>query len=390
MDAHVRRFYVCKPTSRNLLPVTDRLTLPTVLSDPHSAVRDDARAVRVWLWTVAVLVFLMVIVGGAVRLTESGLSITEWKPITGIVPPLSHAAWLAEFEKYKQIPQYRELFPEMDLTWFQAIYTWEWGHRLLGRLIGFAFALPLIFFWVTGRVPAALKPKLLGVLALGALQGAVGWWMVASGLSGRVEVAQERLAIHLLLASLTLAAIVWIATGLARESEPTARAPGRVRAIAACLLAFVFVQIGFGGLVAGLRAGLTYNTWPLMDGRFVPLLDHLTQLSPWWTNLVDNITTVQFAHRMTAYCVLALAMLQVLAVKRALGRGGAYRRTHIVFGLVFLQVIAGITTLLLVVPISIALLHQALAMLVLIAATVHLRRLSADSHAARFMPSSAS
>jgi cytochrome c oxidase assembly protein subunit 15 len=330
----------------------------------------------------------MVIVGGAVRLTESGLSITEWKPITGILPPLSHAAWLAEFEKYKQIPQYRELFPDMDLGWFQAIYTWEWGHRLLGRLIGFAFALPLIFFWVTGRLPATLKPKLLGVLALGALQGAVGWWMVASGLSGRVEVAQERLAIHLLLASLTLAAIVWIATGLARESD--ARAPRQLRAIAACLLVSIFVQIGLGGLVAGLRAGLTYNTWPLMDGHFVPPLDHLMQLSPWWTNLLDNVTTVQFAHRMTAYCVLALAILQVIAVKRALGRDGAYRRAHIVFGLVFLQVIAGITTLLLVVPISIALLHQALAMLVLIAATIHLRRLSADSHAARFIPSSAS
>jgi cytochrome c oxidase assembly protein subunit 15 len=388
MDARTRRFYACKPASRNLLPVTDRLTFSPAVSSERSADRDDARAVRVWLWAVATLVFLMVIVGGAVRLSESGLSITEWKPITGILPPLSHAAWLEEFEKYKQIPQYRELFPDMDLTWFQAIYTWEWAHRLLGRLIGFAFALPLILFWWSGRLSAALKPKLVGVLALGALQGAVGWWMVASGLSGRVEVAQERLAIHLLLASLTLAAIVWIATGLARESE--ARAPGRVRAIAACLLAFVLVQIGFGGLVAGLRAGLTYNTWPLMDGHFVPPLDHLTQLSPWWTNLVDNITTVQFAHRMTAYCVLALAILQVVAVKRAIGRGPAYRRAHIIFGLVSLQVIAGITTLLLVVPISIALLHQALAMLVLIAATFHLRRLSADSHAARFIPSSAS
>jgi cytochrome c oxidase assembly protein subunit 15 len=390
MDAHVRRFYVCKPASRNLLPVTDRLTFPTVLSGPHSAVRDHARAVRVWLWTVAVLVFLMVIVGGAVRLTESGLSITEWKPVTGILPPLSHAAWLAEFEKYKQIPQYRELFPDMDITWFQAIYTWEWAHRLLGRLIGFAFALPLIFFWWSGRLSAALTPKLVAVLALGALQGAVGWWMVASGLSGRVEVAQERLAIHLLLASLTLAAIVWIAVGLERDGEVRAGAPRQLRAIAACLLAFVFVQIGFGGLVAGLRAGLTYNTWPLMDGHFVPPLQHLMHLSPWWSNLLDNITTVQFAHRITAYCVLALAILQVIAVKRTIGRGAAYRRAHIVFGLVFLQVIAGITTLLLVVPISIALLHQALAMLVLIAATIHLRRLNADSHAARLMPSSAS
>jgi cytochrome c oxidase assembly protein subunit 15 len=376
--------------SANILPVTDRLTLSTPLPAVRADERGDPRAVRLWLWTVAGLVFLMVIVGGAVRLTESGLSITEWKPITGIVPPLSQGAWLAEFDKYKQIPQYRELFPAMDLGWFQAIYAWEWSHRLLGRLIGFAFAIPLAFFWVAGRLPVGSKPKLIGVLALGALQGAVGWWMVASGLSGRVEVAQERLAIHLLLASLTLAAIVWIAAGLQRETQAGGAAPRRLGVLAAALLAFVFVQIGLGGVVAGLRAGLTYNTWPLMDGRFVPPLDHLLKLSPWWSNLFDNITTVQFAHRMTAYCVLALAILQVIAVKRTIGRGPVYRRAHIVFGLVLLQVIAGITTLLLVVPISVALIHQALAMLVLIAATIHLRRLGAASHAARFSPSSLS
>jgi cytochrome c oxidase assembly protein subunit 15 len=367
-----------------ILAVTDRLTLSTALP-ARSVARDDARSVRLWLWIVAALVFLMVIVGGAVRLTESGLSITEWKPITGIVPPLSHAAWLAEFEKYKQIPQYRELFPDMDIGRFQAIYSWEWGHRLLGRLIGFAFAIPLVFFWWTGRLTGNLKPKLLGILALGALQGGVGWWMVASGLSGRVEVAQERLAIHLLLASLTLAAMVWVAVGMERASPGAQRASRRLNVLAGSLLALVFVQIGLGGLVAGLRAGLTYNTWPLMDGRFVPPLEHLLQVSPWWANLVDNITTVQFAHRMTAYCVLALAIAQVIATKLGLGlgRGAAYQRAHIVFGLVVFQVIAGITTLLLVVPISIALLHQALAMLVLIAATVHLRRLSAEDHAAR-------
>jgi cytochrome c oxidase assembly protein subunit 15 len=370
--------------------VTDRLTLSTALAASRTAARDNAKSVRLWLWSVAALVFLMVIVGGAVRLTESGLSITEWKPITGVLPPLSHAAWLAEFEKYKQIPQYRALFPDMDLGWFQAIYAWEWAHRLLGRLIGFAFVLPLVFFWWSGRLPAGTKPKLLAVLALGALQGAVGWWMVASGLSGRIEVAQERLALHLLLASVTLAALVWIAVGLERETEARWAAPRRLRAIAAFLLALIFAQIGLGGLVAGLRAGLTYNTWPLMDGHFIPPLEHLTQLSPWWSNLLDNITTVQFAHRMTAYCVLALAIVQVIAVKRAIGRGRAYRRAHIVFGLILLQVIAGITTLLLVVPISVALIHQALAMLVLIAATVHLRRLVAESHAAGLIPSSRS
>jgi cytochrome c oxidase assembly protein subunit 15 len=369
--------------------VTDRLSLSTSIAAPRAAARDNAGSVRIWLWGVAALVFLMVVVGGAVRLTESGLSITEWKPITGILPPLSHAAWLAEFEKYKQIPQYRELFPKMDLGWFQAIYTWEWGHRLLGRLIGIAFAVPLVFFWATGRLPAALQPKLLGILALGALQGAVGWWMVASGLSGRVEVAQERLATHLILASLTLAAIVWVAVGLERVDEADRVAPRRLRVIAAFLLALIFVQIGLGGLVAGLRAGLTYNTWPLMDGHFVPPLAHLMQVTPWWSNLFDNVTTVQFMHRMTAYCVLAIAILQVVAVKRAVGRGPAYRRAHIVFGLLLLQVIAGITTLLLVVPLPVALIHQALAMLVLIAASVHLRRLW-QGHAARFIPSSLS
>jgi cytochrome c oxidase assembly protein subunit 15 len=378
------------PGTATILPVTDRLTLSAALPIERPAARDDLRPVRMWLWAVAALVFLMVIVGGAVRLTESGLSITEWKPITGILPPLSHAAWLAEFEKYRQIPQYRELFPDMDLGRFQAIYTWEWGHRLLGRLIGVAFAIPLILFWVTGRLRAGLKPKLLVILSLGALQGAVGWWMVASGLSGRVEVAQERLAIHLLLASLTLAAIVWIAARLKHAPVPDRSAPRRLIVTGACLLALIFVQIGLGGLVAGLRAGFTYNTWPLMDGRFVPPIDHLLRLSPWWSNLFDNITTVQFTHRITAYCVLALAIIQVILVKRAIGRGPAYRRAHVVFGLVFLQVTAGITTLLLVVPISVALVHQALAMLVLIAATVHLRRLVVPNHAARLMPSSLS
>ncbi|MEA2759635.1 MAG: heme a synthase [Methylobacteriaceae bacterium] len=368
--------------------MTDRLIFSTPLAAARSAERDDMKSIRLWLWSVAALVFLMVIVGGAVRLTESGLSITEWKPITGVLPPLSHAAWLAEFEKYRQIPQYGELFPDMDLSRFQAIYTWEWGHRLLGRLIGLAFALPLIFFWARGRLPAGLKPKLLAVLALGALQGAVGWWMVISGLSGRVEVAQERLAIHLILASLTLAAIVWIAVGLERKPDAHTNVPPRLRVIAACLLALIFVQIGLGGLVAGLRAGLAYNTWPLMDGHFVPPLDHLLQLSPWWSNLLDNVTTAQFAHRMTAYCVLALAVVQVITVKRAIGRGGVYRRAHIVFGFIFLQLIAGIATLLLVVPISVALIHQALAMFVLIAATVNLRRLVAESHAARPISSS--
>ena len=175
------------------------MTFAAHFSSDVPAEQDRMRPVRLWLFGVAALVFLMVIVGGATRLTESGLSITEWKVVTGIIPPLTDAQWMEEFEKYKAIPQYAQLFPTMDVAQFKVIFFWEWGHRLLGRIIGFAFALPLAFFWITGRLQGSLKWKCLGLLALGGLQGAVGWWMVKSGLTGRVEVAQERLAVHLVL-----------------------------------------------------------------------------------------------------------------------------------------------------------------------------------------------
>jgi cytochrome c oxidase assembly protein subunit 15 len=339
-------------------------------------------ALAIWLWSVAALVFLMVVVGGATRLTESGLSITEWKPVTGVLPPLSHAAWLAEFEKYKQIPQYRELFPAMDLAQFQFIFFWEWSHRLLGRLIGVAYALPLAVFWARGLIPAAMKPKLLGILALGALQGFVGWWMVKSGLADRVEVAQERLAIHLLLASVTLAALVWLAAGFSRPvRENLGAVRPRLQWLAGLVLIVVFVQISLGALVAGLRAGLTYNTWPLMDGRFVPPMAHLAQLSPFWCNLVDNVTMVQFQHRMVAYVLLALALVQAFVTARRSGgrsgEGAARQRASLFAGLVTVQAILGILTLVLAVPLWAGLLHQGLAMLVLAAAVVHARALSA-------------
>ena len=338
-----------------------------------SAAAPSTAAVRAWLWSVAALVFLMVIVGGATRLTESGLSITEWKPITGVLPPLTDAAWQAEFEKYKQIPQYAQLFPTMDIGGFKTIFFWEWGHRLLGRVIGLALALPLAFFWATGRLRGALPWKLLGVLALVGVQGAVGWWMVYSGLSGRVEVAPERLAAHLLLASLTYAALIAIAVGLTPSAER--RAPLGLRTVGIALAALVFVQIGLGALVAGGRAGLIYNTWPLMDGRFVPPLEHLTNLSPFWLNLLENVTTVQFNHRMTAYAVLIVALLHLWQVARGAPGTKAAKRAVAMSGLVLCQVAIGIVTLVLAVPLWAGLLHQAFAMLVLAMAIVHARRL---------------
>jgi cytochrome c oxidase assembly protein subunit 15 len=336
---------------------------------------DTLRGVRLWLWSVTALVFLMVIVGGATRLTESGLSITEWKVVTGILPPLTEAAWFVEFEKYKQIPQYAVLFPTMTLGQFQTIFFWEWGHRILGRIIGLAFALPLAFFWLRCVLPSALKPKLVGLLALGGLQGAVGWWMVKSGLSGRVDVAQERLAIHLLLASITLTCLIWLAVGLKPKAGEAMRAASRLKATAIALVVLTLAQIGLGGLVAGLRAGYTYNTWPLMDGHFIPPVENLARLSPVWANLLDNVTTVQFNHRMMAYALFALALWHAFDALRNASGTAAAKRAVVVAGLVACQAVIGIVTLVYVVPLHAALTHQGFAMVVLGMAAVHARRM---------------
>ncbi len=335
------------------------------------------RAVAIWLWSLAALVFLMVVVGGVTRLTESGLSITQWKPVAGVLPPLSEPDWLAEFERYKQIPQYAALFPTMDLSGFKFIYFWEWAHRLLGRLIGAATVLPLVWFWAKGALPAGFKLKLLGVLALGALQGVVGWWMVASGLTERIEVAQERLAIHLLLAAVTFSALVWLAASLARRKpELSGRAVSLLKWLALGTVFTLILQIGLGALVAGLRAGRAHNTWPLIDGAFIPLLDDLAMLEPVWRNFVDNVLTVQFQHRMIAYVLLVLALVQVPVAAIVAGRSRAFRRSVVLAGLVAAQVAIGIVTLLLAVPLWAGLLHQAVAMMVLGHAVAHAQALT--------------
>jgi cytochrome c oxidase assembly protein subunit 15 len=346
-----------------------RQNIKTQPGDPH-------REVRLWLWLIAAGIFAMVVVGGATRLTESGLSITEWKPVTGILPPLGPAQWADAFEKYKQIPQYRELFPDMDLARFQTIYAWEWSHRLLGRLIGVLFAGPFLFFLVRGKIVGELRWRLAAILALGALQGFIGWWMVSSGLAHHVEVAQERLAIHLLLASVTFVLVIWTAVGL----QPNFRDPfgpdaKTFRREASALLVLTLAQIGLGGLVAGLRAGLTYNTWPLMDGRLIPPLGDLFSLTPWFANFVDNVMTVQFQHRLTAYVLLALALFHAFHISRETVAKRAVRRATVLAGFVLAQVGIGITTLVLAVPLPAALTHQAFAMAVLGMATIHRRKL---------------
>src|SRR4051812_21084727 len=278
-------------------------------------VRDPRpRVMRIWLWSIAALIFAMVLVGGATRLTESGLSITEWQPVTGTLPPMSDAAWNAAFEKYQAIPQYQQVNRGMSLAEFKTIFWWEWAHRLLGRVIGAAFLLPFLWFLWRGWVAPALRGRLWLIFGLGALQGAVGWWMVASGLAERVEVSQYRLAFHLTLACIIYAAVLWTAERLDRAP---ASASSRLRATAIALVGLVLAQIYLGALVAGLRAGLLYNTWPTIDGALVPAGARLLFEQPLWRNFFENALTVQFQHRMLGYAVWIAALWHWLDALRS-------------------------------------------------------------------------
>jgi cytochrome c oxidase assembly protein subunit 15 len=339
-----------------------------------------ARAIRLWLYAVAALVLAMVLVGGATRLTESGLSITEWQPVMGALPPLDAAQWQAEFDKYQAIPQYRALNQGMSLDAFKTIYWWEWTHRLIGRLIGVAFFLPFLWFMWRGWIGPGLRGRLWLIFGLGALQGAVGWWMVASGLADRVEVSQYRLATHLVLACVIYVAIIWTAQRLderpALPHVPPAlaeegRVGTRIRVSAIGLLVLILAQIYLGALVAGLRAGYIYNTWPLIDGAFIPSAAHLFFDTPLWRNFFENTLTVQFDHRMLAYAIFVCALLHAFDVTRTVKQGWMLASANVLAAAVTLQAGLGISTLLLRVPITLALMHQAMAMLVLTVATTH-------------------
>jgi cytochrome c oxidase assembly protein subunit 15 len=323
--------------------------------------------VAAWLFLCCGLIFLMVVVGGITRLTLSGLSITEWKPVIGIVPPLSVADWTAEFARYQQIPEYRAIHFAMSLDEFKSIYYWEYLHRLLGRLIGVAFAVPFIWFLVRRRLPRNLAPPLAGILLLGFLQGALGWYMVESGLADRVEVSQYRLVAHLALALAIYAAILWTALGIVRGFAVPDAGPGWRRA-AEALLAMIALTILAGGFVAGTRAGLTYNTFPLIDGRLVPA--GYTQLQPLWMNWFENIAAVQFDHRALAVATASAVFLLWAAGLRASLPIPARNALHTLLAIAVLQVALGISTLLLAVPTPLAAAHQAGAVLLLTAAIV--------------------
>ena len=340
----------------------------SLLSRINAAERSDAdrRAIAIWLAFVAALVFIMVVVGGLTRLTESGLSITEWKPVTGALPPMSEEHWQAEFDLYRQIPQYQLINKGMSLAAFKTIYWWEWSHRFLGRLIGLAFFVPFVWFLVTRRVERALLPRLAGLFVLGGMQGVLGWWMVMSGLTERTEVSQYRLAAHLGLATLIYMALVWTVLDLQRGKAT--RALGGVAKAALALVVFVFLQTILGAFVAGLRAGAVYNTWPLMDGAWLP--DGLLRMSPLWHNFFENHLTVQFQHRIAAYLLLLAALWHWFAARKTAAAQGA----GLLLLAIILQAMLGIWTVLWVVPIPLGAAHQAGALIVLTVALWHAHR----------------
>jgi len=326
---------------------------------------DRSRAVAVWLLVVAALVLAMVVVGGSTRLTGSGLSITQWKPISGVLPPLSQAAWQAEFAGYRAIPQFQYVNPGMTLDQFRFIYWWEWSHRFLARLLGVVFLLPLIWFAVRRELPRRLLWQFGAVVLLLALEPLVGWWMVASGLADRVYVAPERLTIHLGIAFALLGALIWTAldawSGSARQTLPS---PWGGRALA--LVALIYVQILLGALVAGNHAGLVYNDWPLFAGHAFPADYAAPSL---WATLAHSQGAVQLHHRLVAYLLVAAAVIAGIGAVRSrylpleskwLGLGVAV--------LVTVQAVLGIATLVARVPIGLGVVHQLTAALTLVLA----------------------
>ena len=347
-------------------------TLPS--SDVKS--RANPAIIANWLYSVAFLVFIMVIVGGITRLTESGLSITEWKPVTGALPPLNEAQWLSEFEKYKQIPEYLEINGPagMTLAEFKFIYFWEWVHRLLGRVIGLAFAVPFAIFWIRRTIPAGYHARLFALLALGGLQGAIGWWMVSSGLSERTDVSHYRLAVHLLTALFIMGGLIWTALDLRQLARSSKARPAQLTGFSSTVIVILFLQLLFGAWVAGLNAGYVSNSWPLMNDRFYP--DGIDWSRGAWFALTHDPFLTHFIHRWWAWVTVAALVLLARRAKQA-GARPASITIHAAFGT---QILLGIATVMTNMNIVMAVLHQAVGALV-VASTVwgiHLLGRSAD------------
>jgi len=319
------------------------------------------KRVIVWLMTGAVLIFSMVIIGGITRLTHSGLSMVEWKPIMGVLPPMNEVDWQEAFNKYKAYPEFQKINYDFGLEEFKGIFWWEYIHRTLGRIIGIVFIIPFLFFVVKKWLDPPLLGKCLILFALGGLQGFLGWYMVMSGLSNDPHVSHYRLALHLVTATILFGYILWVLFGLIAPHQTRSRELKPFARLTKWLLAIILLQIIYGAFVAGLKAGMVYNTFPKMGDRWVA--EGVTAMSPFWINFTEGLAGVQFAHRYIAYIVVFLIGFIWLKARHLNLSRRRKTPVHIMLVLVTLQFILGVLTLLLAVPIEMAVLHQAGAML---------------------------
>jgi len=340
-----------------------------VLPSPAEASSINSPAVRTWLYLLSFLVALMVVIGGYVRLTRSGLSIVEWNVITGVLPPLSEAAWQAEFAKYQQTPEFQKINFNMTLEGYRRIFLIEWAHRLIARLVGLVVLIPLAWFLLRGTIPRRQAGVYVALLALFGFQGFLGWFMVASGLVDRPHVSPYRLTIHLLTALLILGLAWWKALDLTPRFAAVRRRPAQrgLRLLARLLMAVALLQIAYGGLVAGLKAGYVSNTWPLMFGTLVPQ-GLLAILQPWWLNLVEAPTTVHFIHRWFAFVVLIVALVFWWRARRANEAATLRQGSLFMVAIVVFQILVGIGVVIWSVPLPVALLHQGVAVALFAAA----------------------
>jgi cytochrome c oxidase assembly protein subunit 15 len=335
----------------------------------HPSSRSRPAALARWLWLVALLVIVVVGVGGITRLTESGLSITEWRPVSGVIPPTNEADWVQEFEKYKQIPEYKEINKGMSLDAFKAIFFWEWLHRILGRLVGGAMLIPLAWFALRRAVPPGYGWRLFALTSLVGLQGAIGWWMVASGLEYRTDVSHYRLATHLLTALFLLAGLVWTARDLSALARDPAARPARLTGFSIAVIAILFVQLLLGAWVAGLNAGQVANTWPMMNDHLVP--EGIDWSGGAWMAITNDPFLLHFLHRWWSWA----AGLALLWLARNLARRGAKREAGLLLLVVAAQMMLGIATVLSGVSLWIAVLHQVVGAILVATAAAALHRL---------------
>lgn len=324
--------------------------------------KNNNRALAMWLLTVCALIFVMVVLGGVTRLTRSGLSMVEWDPIMGIIPPLSTQQWQESFDKYKQFPEYQRINVDLDLAGFKSIFWFEYSHRVLGRIIGLAFLLPLLYFLFRRKIPGRLTPQLITMFILGGLQGLLGWYMVKSGLVDNPHVSQYRLTAHLIAAMAIYSYILWVALGLVYPDE-TPGNKGKGRRYARNLTWLIVLMIISGGFVAGTRAGFAYNTFPLMAGHWLP--PGLFDMQPWYRNLFENIVTVQFDHRLIGYLLCILIPVYWWRHGRHAKQARIRIGSLLMVAMLVIQVGLGVSTLLLHVPVGLAASHQGGALVLL-------------------------